>query len=113
MKALRAILGIAFIIAVAYVTFMLVPPYYNNYEFQDAVSDEARVNTYTEKPVEDMRDSIYRTAQQLDLPIRRDQINVRREGRSVAIWVDYTVHLDLPGYPLDLQFHPSSRNKSY
>lgn len=113
MKALRAVFGIGFIVVVVYLLFALVPLYYNNYQFQDAITDEARVNTYTQKPVEDMQDTLFRAAQRLDLPIKREQINVRREGQSVAISVDYTVHVDLPGYPLDLQFHPSSRNKGY
>ena len=31
---------------------------------------------------------------------------------GVLIETDYTVHVDLPGYPMDLHFHPQSKNKS-
>jgi hypothetical protein len=113
MKTLRAIFGIVFIVAVVVAVLKLVPPYYNNYQLQDTITDEARMNTYTPKSVEEMRDTIWKKCKELDIPVTREQINVQREGQSVAIWLDYTVHVDLPGYPVDLNFHPSSKNKSY
>ena len=113
MKALRALFGVVFIVAVVIAVFKLVPPYYNNYQLQDTIADEARMNTYTPKSVEQMRDSIFKKCQELDIPVTREQINVEREPNSVAIWIDYTVRVDLPGYPVDLKFHPSSKNKGY
>ncbi|MBZ5612358.1 MAG: DUF4845 domain-containing protein [Acidobacteriia bacterium] len=113
MKTLRAVFGIVFIVVVAIAVVKLVPPYYSNYELQDAITDEARMNTYTPKSVEEMRDTIWKKCKELDVPVTREQVNVQREGQSVAIWLDYTVHVDLPGYPVDLNFHPSSKNKSY
>ena len=58
MKTLRAIFGIVFIVAVVVAVLKLVPPYYNNYQLQDTITDEARMNTYTPKSVEEMRDTI-------------------------------------------------------
>jgi hypothetical protein len=113
MKALRAIIGVGLIVAVVYTIFLLVPPYYNNYQLQDVVTSEARMNSYTQKTEDDMREYILRKARQFDIPVTREQINVRRDGNIVAIWVDYKVHVDLPGYPMDLEFHPSSQNKAY
>jgi hypothetical protein len=113
MRGLRAILGIAFIVAVVYGVYLLVPPYYNNYQFQDTITDVARMNTYTSKSEDEMRDILWRRAHALQIPINRDQIRVQREGGSVTISADYTVHIDMPGYPLDLQFHPSSKNSGY
>jgi Domain of unknown function (DUF4845) len=113
MKALRAIFGVVFIVAVVVAVWKLVPPYFSNYQIQDAIADEARMNTYTPKSVEDMRDTIWKKCKELDIPVTREQVNVQREGQSVAIWLDYTVHVDLPGYPVDLKFHPSTKNKSY
>jgi hypothetical protein len=110
MKSFRAIAGIALIVAVVYATFMLVPPYYSNYQFQDVINSEARMNSYTQKTEDDMREYVWRKAKEFDIPVTRDQINVKREGQSVAISVDYQVHVDLPGYPLDLQFHTASKN---
>jgi hypothetical protein len=113
MKALRAIFGIVFIVAVLVTVWKLVPPYFNNYQLQDAITDEARMNTYTPKTAEQMRETIFKKCQDLEIPVTREQINVQRDGQSVAIWFDYTVHVDLPVYPVDLKFQPSSKNKTY
>ena len=47
--------------------------------------------------------------------MNREQIKVKREGLqgsgSVYIETNYAVHVDLPGYPLDLQFNPSTKNR--
>ncbi len=113
MKALRAILGVVFVVVALYAIVKLVPPYFHNYQFQDVIADEARMNTYTSKSEEDMRETIWQKAKDLDIPITREQINVQRIAGGVAISVDYTVHVDFPVYPVDLQFHSSSKNKSF
>jgi hypothetical protein len=77
------------------------------------MGDEARMNTYTPKTAEQMKDTIFRKCKELDIPVTRDQVNVQRDEKSVAIWIDYTVHVDLPFYPVDLNFHPASKNKTY
>ena len=113
MKALKAMLGVLFIVAVVYVTYLIVPPYFNNYQLQDTIADEARINSYTQKPVEDMRETVWRKCKELDIPVTRDHINVQRDGQTVSIWIDYTVHVDVPGYPMDLKFHTASKNRPY
>jgi hypothetical protein len=113
MRAIKAIFGVALIVAVVVVLVDVVPPYYSNYQLQDVINDEARMNTYTPKPVEEMRDHVFRKCQELDIPVAREQINVQREGQTVSIWLDYKVHVDLPGYPVDLSFHSSTKNKAY
>ena len=46
----------------------------------------------------------------------KEQIKVQRLGTPgsgcVLIETDYTVHVDLPGYPMDIHFHPQSKNKT-
>ncbi len=113
MKALRAIFGLAVIVGVVWAVMVLVPPYYKNYELQDTIADEARMNTYTPKSVEDMRDTIFRRCHDLEIPCDREKIVVLRDQGGVMINVNYTVHVELPGYPMDLQFNPTSRNRQY
>jgi len=112
MKSVRAIVGLLVVVGILYTAWLLIPAYYHNIELQDAMGDEARVNSYTTKSEDDIRDVIYQKAKDMEIPITRDQINVRREGQTVTIWVDYTVRFQLPGYGFDLQFHPSSKNKA-
>jgi len=113
MKTLRALLGLAVVAAGFYLAWMLIPPYFYNYELEDFMAQEARFNTYTAKSETDMREAVYKKAQDLTVPLTREQITVQRISNGVSISADYTVHVDLPLYPIDVTFHPASKNKGY
>ena len=54
-------------------------------------------------------------AQELEIPVTPEQIKVHRVGTlgtgTLSIEATYTVRVNLPGYPLDLDFHASTKNK--
>ena len=116
MGTIKLILVFAFIGALFYVGVQVVPPYFANYEFQDSLDTEARMGTYSVKGDDVIRDAVFKRAQELELPITKDQIKIQRTGPSgnaaVLIETEYSIHIDLPGYPLDLNFHPKSKNKA-
>jgi hypothetical protein len=113
MKNIKGLIVVAVIASAAYVCYLVVPAYWNYYQFQDAVAEEARVNSYTPKSESDMRDTIWKKAQQLGLPLNSEEdIKVQRNGTAVAISTEYTVHIDIPIHPFDLNFQPSSQNKA-
>jgi hypothetical protein len=113
---MKLILGLAVIAAAIYFGVEFVPPYYENYQFTDFVKNEATLETYTAKPEADIKETIFKKAQELDVPIARDAIKVQRAGvgatGSLSIQAPYVVHMDLPGYPVDLHFDASTNNKS-
>ena len=115
MSTIKLILTLALLAIGVYVGAEVIPPYFANYQFQDAIDTEARLATYSTKSEDSMRDSIFKQAQSLEIPVTRDDIKVQRSGNQgsgiVFIETDYTVHIDLPGYPLDLHFHPASKTK--
>lgn len=115
MGTIKLILILGFLAIGVWVSAELIPPYFSNYEFQDTLDTEARMGTYSTKGDEVIRDTVFRKAQDLELPITKDDIIVQRVGGvgtgSVSISTDYTVHVELPGYPMDLHFHPESKNK--
>jgi hypothetical protein len=108
--------GIFVMVASIYLIAVLAPPYFSNYQFEDAIRTEAQMDTYNTKTDDQIRDSVYKKAQELDVPVSREQIKVQRTGPtgagSISIEAPYTVHVSLPGYPLDLNFDPATRNKS-
>jgi len=116
MGTVKLAFGLLIIVAGCYVGAMLIPVYYANYQFQDAIKTEATLQTYTTKPEADIQTTIFKKAQDLDIPLGKDQIKVQRRGNtgvgSLSIRAPYSVHVDLPGYPMDLQFDPSTENKS-
>jgi hypothetical protein len=115
MGRIKLVLGIFVIIAAVYVCAELIPPFFSNYQFEDAIKTEALQSTYTTRTEDAIRDTVFKKAQDLEIPITKDDIKVQRAGSlgsgSLTIETQYTAHVDLPGYPLDLHFHPSSKNK--
>jgi len=116
MGTIKLVFGLFVIGLAIYLGVALVPVYYANYEFQDTIRTEATLETYTTKPETEIQNTIFKKAQQLELPLNRDQIKVLRRGNtgtgSLIISAPYVVHVDLPGYPVDLHFDPSTENKS-
>jgi hypothetical protein len=115
MGTLKLIAGFVVIAAVVYGSSVLIPPFFSNYQFEDAIETEARMSTYSTKPEDAIRESVFKKAQDLEIPIAKEQIKVQRFGYqgtgSILIETQYTVHVDLPGYPLDLNFHPTTKNR--
>lgn len=111
MKTIRALLGVGVLVLAIYVGWTMIPPYFNNYKLQDIIADEARMNTYTPKTEDQMRETVYQKAKDMDIPLTREQIAVQRAPNGVSIEVNYTVHIDYPIHPVDLIFHNSSKNK--
>jgi hypothetical protein len=112
---MRLAIGILFMIFVIVLGVALVPPYWANYQFQDAIKNEALMATNSTKTEDAIRDSIYRKAQDLDIPIQKDHIKVQHLGSngmgSVSIDAPYSVPINFPGYPVTLNFDPSTTNK--
>ena len=115
MARIKMLLGLFIIVGGMYTAFKVAPPYFNAYQFQDAIKDEATHDSYAAKSEDEIRESVFKTAGNLDIPIPKDSIKVQRQGNqfsgTVIIHAAYVVHVDLPGYPLDLHFDASTENK--
>lgn len=112
MRNVKALIGIFVVVAGVYVGFKLLPPYFNHFQFQDAIESEARLAANSPTRTEqEIRETIAKRARELDVPLTADQINVQRSGSEVEIWAKYSIHVDLPGYPVDLKFEPATKGK--
>src|SRR5512146_2641781 len=97
MKQLRSLLGVAIVVAGFYLAWVLIPPYYNNYSFQDEIENEARTATYSFATTEDdIKKEVANKAKELDIPLTADDIHVQKTGNDVAIWAEYTVTVNTP-----------------
>jgi len=109
---LKAIVFTLIFILGIYVAYKLVPPYVSEYQLQDKMEELARfgiVNRYSDEQV---RENVYKEVQDLNLPIKREDIKVTVTQATCRISVDYTVPVDLLFYSTELHFSPSSENKS-
>jgi len=108
----KAIAYTAIVVFGVFSAFKLLPPYIAEYQLADKTQDQARfgvVNHFTE---EQIRETIFKEAQDLDVPIKKEDIKVLASPSVVRISLDYTVPIDLLVYKMDLHFTPSSENKS-
>lgn len=112
MKKLKPFMGIGLVVVAFYLMYMLVPPYFNNYRFDDWIASESRLGTYGGKPVDTIRDDVIKKAQEYDIVLRPEQVRVEQDGRNTRIGAEYTIHVDLPFYPLDLHFAPGAETKA-
>jgi YbbR domain-containing protein len=111
MKSLRALFGVFVVIASFYLAWKLIPPYFNNYQFEDEVKNAALMNSYNNRSPEEISIDLAKKAAEYDIPLTPEQISVERNGNELSIWAEYTVHVDLPGFPLDLKFRPATKNR--
>jgi uncharacterized protein DUF4845 len=109
---LKAILFTVILVLLVYSAFKIVPAYVQDYQLSDKMQETARfavVNRYNE---EQIRDTIFKEIQSLEIPAKREDIKVSSSPALVRISVDYSVPVDLFFYHMDLHFTPSSENKS-
>jgi hypothetical protein len=109
---LSLLLTVVIVGALGFTAVKIVPVYVEAYQFQDSIEAESRfaLTGYPKKSVDDIRDDVYKKAQELDIPAKREDIHVNVTNGSVEIGTDYSVPIDLKVYQYTLQFHPHADN---
>ena len=112
---MKLFFGILVVAAGIFASVVLIPPYWANYQFEDAIKTEALMATNSTKTEDAIRDSVYKRALDFDIPLDKEKIKVTHVGSngtgSVTIDAPYTVTVNIPGYPLVLNFDPMTTNK--
>jgi hypothetical protein len=103
-------LALAGVGVLIYLFIMIAPPYFNNWQFQDFIEGEARLDSYNFKSETEIKKDVMRSARENNIPITDEKLVVVRSPIGVQISAAYQVHVNLPGYPLDLDFAPASKN---
>jgi hypothetical protein len=104
---LKAIIYTVILVVGVFMAFKIVPPYVANYQLKDKMSEQARfavVNRYSDDQV---RDVIYKTVQDLDIPAKREDIKVEHTSHGLRISLDYTAPVDFMVYQTDWNFATS------
>jgi hypothetical protein len=107
----RVAAGIAVLAAMVGIAARFVPVYVRNWEFQQAVAEIAqRVETpAVPEPVVRLR--VCQVAQDLGLPVKEADVQVRRAGDSIRLEVRYDVRVDLALYTVNLPFYPRAASR--
>ena len=109
---LKAIIATVILIVGVIAAWKIVPPYSAEYQLNDKIQEIARFAVVEHKTEEQVRETVFKTVQDLDIPATRENIKVTADAAKVTILVDYTVPIDILFYHVDLHFTPSSENKS-
>ena len=105
---LKAIIYTAILVGGVFMAFRIVPLYVAAYQLKDKMAEQARfavVNRYTD---EQIRDVIFKTVQDLDIPAKREDIKVEHTNHGLRISLNYTTPVDFMVYQTDWNFAPAS-----
>jgi len=108
---LKAILYLAFLIVAVFVAIKVVPVYVANYELKDKMSEQAKFAIVNRYSPDQIKDNIFRTIQDLDIPATREDVKVEDTNHGIAISVNYQVPVDFVFYKTDLNFATSSEGR--
>lgn len=111
MGKIKGLIGLAFIVGGFYVAWNLIPPYFHNYQLQDALDEIARKDTYYPVSDDDVKKDVIARAVDQSITLKEDQVTVSRSGNALGISVKYHVHVDMAVHPMDLDFSAISYNK--
>jgi len=103
-------IGVAIVGVGIYLGYMLLPPYFNNWQLQDSIENEARLDTYNSKSEQDIRRDVIKAGRENNVTLPDEAVSVIRTGYGVQISANYVIHVELPGYPVDLKFTAGSKN---
>jgi hypothetical protein len=95
-----------------FVGVMIAPPYFNNYQLQDAMKTEARFAGYNRKTDEEIRDDVWKKVQELEIPVKKEDIHVVNENNTVLITIDYSIPVDMKFTQFTMDFHARGDNHS-
>lgn len=105
--SLKALFLLMILSATVFVGVQVVPVYFNNWVFQDKMQEAAEFARQHRQSPEDLRKAILREAQNLDVPLRPEDIVAEIDSRGVLVSAHYTVTVDLQVYHPTLQFSPT------
>jgi hypothetical protein len=109
---LNAIISLAFVAAVIFAGFKIIPVYVDNFQLQDYIQGQTPYWLTQRATAEAIRKTIITKGQDLDITLGDDDVTVQADQYKVTVKIDYTVPVDLKVYTLQLHFTPSSENKS-
>jgi len=112
MKELKSIFALLVLLIGGFVLYKVLPAYWGNFKLDRLLEEQAQFYTYNSKSDKDIQTAIAQKAQAMDVPVSPEQLKVERLSGELSITAEYTVHVELPLYPLDLNFKTATHNKN-
>ena len=102
----RIAAGAVVLLVLVVMAVRLLPAYALNLEFQRALTEIVERPATGATPDDVLRAEVVKRAARLGLPVRLEDVGVKRAERRIEIEVLYVVPVELPLYTVDLHFRP-------
>lgn len=89
----------------------LLPVYVNNMRLQNYVAGIAQDGETRTRPDDALRVAVLEKAAMLGLPVKAENVLIKRANDNTRIDVRYIVHVEFPMYTVDLHFDPGARSR--
>ncbi|MGA2984755.1 MAG: hypothetical protein ABSG32_13150 [Terriglobia bacterium] len=106
----NAILSLAFLAAVIFASYKIIPVYVKDYQLDDYVQNQTPFWLTEHASADGIRKNVVAKAQDLSLPLAPEEVTVDANTNRVTVNIDYHVPVDLKVYTLPLHFTHSSAN---
>jgi hypothetical protein len=110
MPRLKALFGIFLVVAFIYLCVKMLPPYVQNYQFQQEIQSIARNTQFGYATEQSVREEVRKKIVDLGIPIDLEKMVIIKDPSGVTIAGRYTVHVDMVMRPTDLIFSPATKN---
>ncbi len=109
----QAIFWLAVLALLVYILVRMVPAFVADYELKDFMESTARFGAINNQSEDELRAIIWKKIQELELPVRKEDLKVTKAARRVQISARYVVEIPLPGYTMRLNFAPEADERGF
>ena len=103
----RQVLILLVLILILYLGAQYVPGYFAALQFNDFVHQEVKFAVTARKTPETIRDDALEKANELGIPLTKNDFRITRQGPAFTMEIDYHWPINLRVYQQDLAFHVS------
>ena len=99
----KTLFSFAFLLFASYMAYKFIPVYIAAYDFDNAIKTQAQYSG-SMKTNEVILKELLQKAQELELPITKDNIKIQRSQSRLVITADYTVPVKTPFFTYPWHF---------
>jgi hypothetical protein len=111
LNRLRIAAAVLILIVLAVLGVRLLPLYLENMRLQSYVEGITQNAENRTRPDDVLRVAVLEKAAFLGLPVKADNVHIKRSDDNVRIDVRYIVRVDFPMYTVDLHFYPGAGSR--
>jgi hypothetical protein len=96
-SAVKSVLVLLIIVLIVYVVLKLLPVKIDTYAFEDEMREIAKYQGFKTQAEAEIKEKLVRKANELELPVKPNDIQVQKTSGDLIIRADYTVDVNFLG----------------